>query len=180
MTAEPPRPAAAVSAVVSRRDLIRAAALGGLAAFLAACGSSQTPAPSPAPSFGSSPPATAPPAASGAPSPSVVVPSTAPSSSPTAAGPSLRERIATLLVVGFRGSRLEQTAWLRTALAETGLGGVILFDRDQLTGARRNITSPAQVRRLTADLRAAAGRRRILIATDQEGGIVTRLGPATG
>jgi beta-N-acetylhexosaminidase len=118
--------------------------------------------------------------ASAAPSPSAAVPPAAPSSSPTAAGPSLRERIAALLVVGFRGSRLEQTAWLRTALAETGLGGVILFDRDQLTGARRNITSPAQVRTLTADLRAAAGGRRILIGTDQEGGIVTRLGPATG
>ena len=182
VTAEPARQAPNATAVVSRRDLLRAAALGGLAAFLAACGSSQSPAPSPAPSTGPSSPATPPPATSSAPAPSAAVPSSAPSpsSSPTAAGPGLRERIAALLVVGFRGSRLEQTAWLRTALAETGLGGVILFDRDQLTGARRNITSPAQVRTLTADLRHAAGARRILIGTDQEGGIVTRLGPATG
>ena len=182
VTAEPIRFAPAASAVVSRRDLLRAAALGGLAAFLAACGSSQPPVPSPATSSGPSSPASPPPATSSVPAPSAAVPSStpSPSSSPTAAGPSLRERIAALLVVGFRGSRLEQTAWLRTALAETGLGGVILFDRDQLTGARRNVTSPAQVRTLTADLRAAAGARRILIGTDQEGGIVTRLGPATG
>jgi beta-N-acetylhexosaminidase len=57
---------------------------------------------------------------------------------------------------------------------------VILFDRDQLTGGLRNIRSPAQVRQLTADLRAAAGERSIIVSVDQEGGIVTRLSPAHG
>ena len=95
-------------------------------------------------------------------------------------GPTLREKIAGLLIVGFRGSRLDQTPWLRTALREGGLGGVILFDRDQLTGARRNVLSPAQVATLVGDLRAAAGHRRIIVSVDQEGGIVTRLSPAHG
>ena len=85
-----------------------------------------------------------------------------------------------MIVVGFRGSALDDAPWIRTALAERGLAGVILFDRDQLTGHARNIVSPAQVKRLTADLRAAAPDRGIIVSVDQEGGIVTRLSPAHG
>ena len=84
------------------------------------------------------------------------------------------------MVVGFRGSELADAAWVRNALADSGLGGVILFDRDQLTGGSRNVLSPAQVKRLTADLRAAAGDRGMIVSVDQEGGIVTRLGPSHG
>jgi len=87
--------------------------------------------------------------------------------------------IAGLMIVGFRGSKLGDAPWVEEALATGGLGGVILFDRDQLTGAPRNVRSPAQVKRLTAQLNAAAGRG-IVIGVDQEGGIVTRLGPAHG
>jgi beta-N-acetylhexosaminidase len=76
------------------------------------------------------------------------------------------------------GVELADAAWVQTALAEFGLGGVILFDRDQLTGGSRNILSPAQVKRLTQDLRAAAGNRGIIVSVDQEGGVVTRLGPS--
>ena len=85
-----------------------------------------------------------------------------------------------MIVVGFRGSALGQVPWLRTALRETGLGGVILFDRDQQLGGNRNVRSPAQIRQLVADLRATAGDRKIIVSVDQEGGIVTRLSPAHG
>ena len=85
-----------------------------------------------------------------------------------------------MIVVGFRGSALGQVPWLRTALRETGLGGVILFDRDQQLGGNRNVRSPAQIRQLVADLRAAAGDRQIIVSVDREGGIVTRLSPAHG
>ena len=84
------------------------------------------------------------------------------------------------MVVGFRGSDLADASWVRTALADSGLGGVILFDRDQLTGGSRNVLSPAQVKRLTRSLRAAAPGRGIIVSVDQEGGIVTRLGPSHG
>jgi beta-N-acetylhexosaminidase len=84
------------------------------------------------------------------------------------------------MVVGFRGSALGDAAWVRSALADAGLAGVILFDRDQLTGGSRNIVSPAQVKRLTGDLRAAAGTRGIVVSVDQEGGVVTRLSPVHG
>ncbi|HEX5823929.1 MAG TPA: glycoside hydrolase family 3 N-terminal domain-containing protein, partial [Candidatus Limnocylindrales bacterium] len=159
--------------VISRRELLRGAALGGVALFLAACGSTSV---SPSPSVASAPSASPTPSSS-------VVPSASASASPSPSSPpglSLREKIAGLMIVGFRGSRLAQTPWVRTALRERGLGGVILFDRDQPTGAQRNILSPAQVRTLVADLRAAAGERRIIVSVDQEGGLVTRLSPAHG
>ena len=165
---------AVVSPVMSRRELLRGAALGGVALFLAACGSS-TVSPSVSTAAGS-------PAPSGEPSASPGLSSSpAPSAAPTARpGPSLRTKIAGLMIVGFRGSSLDQVPWLRTALRDTGLGGVILFDRDQQTGGQRNIRSPEQVHTLVSDLRAAAGNRRIFVSVDQEGGIVTRLSPAYG
>jgi beta-N-acetylhexosaminidase len=84
------------------------------------------------------------------------------------------------LVVGFRGVRLADAPWVRTAIAQDGLGGVILFDRDQLSDRARNVLSPSQVAALTGELRAAAGSGGLLIGVDQEGGVVTRLGPAHG
>ena len=160
---------------LSRRELLIGGALGGVALFLAACGSPSPPQPSASPGAPSSAgpaPTASPPAASPTPIPT-------PTSTPTP-GTSLGHKIAGLMVVGFRGSSLSDAPWVRTALADSGLGGVILFDRDQLTGGSRNILSPAQVKRLTGDLRAAAGARRVIVSVDQEGGVVTRLGPSHG
>ena len=77
-----------------------------------------------------------------------------------------------MLVVGFRGRDLEDTDPILRAIAEEGLGGVILFGR--------NIESPSQLRDLTSRLRAAATDRTLLICIDQEGGSVARLGPDKG
>ena len=66
------------------------------------------------------------------------------------------------------------------SIANGGLGGVILFSRDQLTGGVRNVESPEQLERLVADLRALAPDRTLLVAIDQEGGRVARLTPETG
>ncbi len=71
------------------------------------------------------------------------------------------------------------------ALAAGELGGVILFDRDQLTKtAGRNIVAPDQLGRLTGTLRSTALRSatgpHLLIAVDQEGGRVARLNPGNG
>ena len=50
--------------------------------------------------------------------------------SPTAVDESaLRRKIASLLVVGFRGERLDADDWIMKAI-RNGLGGVILFDRE--------------------------------------------------
>ena len=172
-------PDAAPPSPISRRDLLKGSALGSFALFLAACGSTATPVPA----ASGSPPAgvsqtPSPPPASGVASPSAAPTPTPTESSAPAIG--LGHKIAGLMIVGFRGSALADAPWVRTALAESGLGGVILFDRDQLTGRSRNILSPAQVKRLTGDLRATAPARGIIVSVDQEGGIVTRLGPSHG
>jgi beta-N-acetylhexosaminidase len=71
------------------------------------------------------------------------------------------------LFPGFEG--LAVPDWLRPWLAE-GLGGVVLF--------ARNVRDPEQVAALCAELRAE--QPGLLVATDEEGGDVTRLEAATG
>jgi beta-N-acetylhexosaminidase len=161
-----PRPD--VRGLISRRDFLRGGLLGGTALALAGCAPSSPPSLPPT----LSPSGSVPPSAS--PSASAV---TTPTLSP---GPTLAAKIAGLIVVGFRGSTLTEAPWVATALQDGGLGGVILFDRDQLTGALRNVRSPGQVATLVRDLRAAGGDRRIIVSVDQEGGVVTRLSPANG
>lgn len=168
---------------ISRRAVIAGLGLGGVAAFLAAC----SPGPSPVPATASPSPAS--PASPASPQPTSRASTQPTSAAPTATAvitpkPSpvdeLAHRIASLLIVGFRGERLADVPWVRTAIAGDQLGGVIVFDRDQLTGGARNVGSPAQVAALTRDLRTAAGSNGLLIGVDQEGGVVTRLGPAHG
>jgi beta-N-acetylhexosaminidase len=77
-----------------------------------------------------------------------------------------------MLVVGFKGQRLAPTHWVVRAIREEGIGGVILF--------ARNIVSADQLVDLTATLREAARDAPLLIAVDQEGGAVARLGPDNG
>jgi beta-N-acetylhexosaminidase len=83
-------------------------------------------------------------------------------------------------VVGFRGLRVEADDWVAANIAVDGLGGVILFDKDGRTGSTRNVRSPRQVTRLVTDLHALAPGRGLIVAIDQEGGLVTRLSPAYG
>lgn len=156
---------------LTRRAFVRAAALGAGGLALAAC----------APPRASNPPASAAPTATVAPIATEPTSTAAPPSStaPTAAAQPLRTRIAGLLVVGFRGLTVGPADPIARAIAETGLGGVILFDRDEEVGTR-NVESPAQVNRLVADLRALAPDRELIVAIDQEGGRVLRLSPKYG
>jgi beta-N-acetylhexosaminidase len=73
----------------------------------------------------------------------------------------LPELAATVLQPGFVGTTVPD--WVRRWLGE-GLGGVALF--------ARNVESPAQVARLTAQLRAE--RPDVIVAIDEEAGDVTR------
>jgi beta-N-acetylhexosaminidase len=91
----------------------------------------------------------------------------------------LRKMVASLLVVGFRGQSVQPGDWIIRAIREQGIGGVILFDTDQLTGASRNITSPAQVSGLIKTLREVAPGP-LIISIDQEGGRISRLNPTDG
>ncbi len=150
---------------LSRRDLLRALALGSVAGGLAACGfSTATPGATGSASAGRStgvPAATASPSPEPTPVPSVV------------AGLTLRQKIGQLLVVGFVGQRASRTSAVGKAIAAGELGGVILFDR--------NIASPSQLADLTGGLTALApDAASLLVAVDQEGGRVARLGPGRG
>ncbi|MEV6373186.1 glycoside hydrolase family 3 N-terminal domain-containing protein [Micromonospora musae] len=91
----------------------------------------------------------------------------------------LRRKIASLLVVGFRGDSVGRDDWIIRAI-RNGLGGVILFDRDLRTDTERNIRSPQQVTTLIRDLKNAAPGRRLIVSIDQEGGRTSRLKPDNG
>lgn len=156
---------------MSRRDLLRAAGWGSVAFGLGACSPATTPRPvtptppgTPAPTPGVTPTPTSTPSATSSPTPTIP----------------LADRIARLLVVGFRGTQLAEADWIAEAIADDGLGGVILFSRDGKTRGPRNVEAPQQLRTLADDLRALAVDRTLLVAIDQEGGRVARLSPATG
>jgi beta-N-acetylhexosaminidase len=85
-----------------------------------------------------------------------------------AAAPTLAQLVGQRLVVAMKGTH--PNAPLLARIRAGQVGGVILFSG--------NIVSRAQVSRLTAALQAAAragGRPPLLIATDQEGGLVRRI-----
>jgi len=95
--------------------------------------------------------------------------------SSAAAGPTLQQKIAQMLMVGFRGLELKSTDAIVRDIAEYGIGGTILFDRDvMLKQDGRNIVSAEQLKALTAQLRSYATVP-LFIAVDQEGGKVARL-----
>ena len=93
--------------------------------------------------------------------------------------PSLDIMIGSMLMLGFRGADLPPGDAFLAQVRAGHVGHVILFDRDVTTGGERNITSPQQLRQLTATLRAASPGP-LLIAVDQEGGRVRRLKPQKG
>lgn len=76
----------------------------------------------------------------------------------------LEEKIGQLMMVGFDG--LSPPKYILDWLASGRIGGIYLF--------ARNIASPAQVKQLIDECRAAASSP-ILVGIDQEGGIVARL-----
>ena len=83
--------------------------------------------------------------------------------------------IGQMLMVGFRGTDLKEGDSFLQAVRDLHLGGVVLFDRDVPTRSPlRNIVSPQQVQKLTAQLQAVA-EVPLLIAIDQEGGQIARL-----
>ena len=73
--------------------------------------------------------------------------------------------VGNFFILGFDG--ISAPASLRMLSRRHGLGGVILFDR--------NIESPGQLKRLTAQLQSLSGS--LLISIDQEGGRFQRLRP---
>lgn len=107
-------------------------------------------------------------------------PETATPSTHADALPDLETMIGQMLLVGFRGTTLEEDAPILRDIRAGRVGGVILFNRDVALGSPvRNIQNPDQVRQLLQTLQAAADTP-LLIAVDQEGGRIMRLRPEDG
>jgi beta-N-acetylhexosaminidase len=153
-----------------RRRFLALLGSGAVTAILAACGVGR---PSASPVSSPSPTPT--------PTPSPSTPSAIPSHSPTpTAAPDLRAQIAQMLLVGFRGTTAEEAASTIAEIRDLGLGGVLLFDFDTPTGSTvRNVVSPEQLSALVAALRGASSGP-LIVAIDEEGGQVARLGPSHG
>jgi len=96
-------------------------------------------------------------------------------------GPTLREKIGQMLLVGFRSCEITDADPIARELEAAHIGAVILFDQEMAEPSRpsRNIQSPEQVRALTQSLQSRS-RTPLLIAIDQEGGRVNRLKPEYG
>lgn len=89
--------------------------------------------------------------------------------------PTLDEKIGQLLMVGFRGTTVDENHAIAEDIQQRHLGGVILFDYDLLSGEhKRNIASPEQLAALVSALQELSSAP-LLIAVDQEGGRVARL-----
>jgi beta-N-acetylhexosaminidase len=105
-----------------------------------------------------------------------------PTVQPVAAGGSeLRQKLAQMVLVGFRGTTLDPDNPIVADIRDRGIGGTVLFSRDVALGSPvRNVESPEQVAALDAALAALATAAPLMIAVDQEGGKVARLNDAHG
>jgi len=80
-----------------------------------------------------------------------------------------------MLLVGFRGLTVDQASEVVADIRERNLGGVLLYDTDLPThSAIRNIRDAAQLTSLVEGLKALASTP-LLVAVDEEGGLVARL-----
>ncbi|MCW6003998.1 glycoside hydrolase family 3 [Micromonospora sp. CPCC 205371] len=148
---------------VTRRGLLTGIGSAVVATGLSACGDGNAPAPR----------------SEATPTGTPAGPASTPAAPPTLDEVALRKKIARMLIVGFRGDQVKSNDWIMRAISEQGLGGVILFDRDQQSGGRRNINSPQQVTALIKTLDEAAPAK-LIVSIDQEGGTIARLGPSNG
>ena len=159
---------------------------GGLlaAGLIAGCQGAATPAaeaPTVSPTGPAAPviPPTAAPTAAVKPAPFLAV-------QPPAA--SLEQMLAQMIMVGFRGTTVASAAPIVADISQRGVGSVVLFSYDVgLKSPIRNVESPEQLAKLTADLQALtkdssspAVHTPLLIAADQEGGLVARLNEQHG
>lgn len=90
--------------------------------------------------------------------------------------------------MGFEGCTINNTSAVAHCLAEDGLGGVLLFDKDlHKKSYGKNLKDPSQIKLLIAQLKQFAAKLRInnesiplLVAIDYEGGAVDRLAKIDG
>lgn len=87
----------------------------------------------------------------------------------------LRNDIAEMLMVGFRGLEITKDNTIVRDIEQYHVGSVILFEYDAPTRTHnRNISTPDKLKALCEDLQKRSGNK-LFIGIDQEGGMVTRL-----
>lgn len=92
----------------------------------------------------------------------------------------LDEMIGEMIILGFRGTEVNNSSRVVKDINEYNIGGIILFDYDVPSkSSPRNILSPNQTRKLISDIKKLT-RSDLLIAVDAEGGKVNRLKPEYG
>lgn len=92
----------------------------------------------------------------------------------------VRKLIGQMLIVGFRGTSIDEDSYIVQKIKNLNLGGIILFDYDVPTQTKgRNITDPAQTKKLISDIVSYTATP-LFISIDAEGGVVNRLKPAYG
>ncbi len=109
----------------------------------------------------------------------------------------VKEKLAQMIMVGFKEAEVNEQTPVVRMIKDFSLGGVVLYninlkcflgaqkekpDLNRQEAAKtcpKNIISPEQIRTLTSSLQSYA-RAPLLISVDQEGGLVSRLGPAAG
>lgn len=93
---------------------------------------------------------------------------------------SIDQKIAQMLLIGFRGYEVDRDHPIVKDLRERQIGGIILFDYDVVLKAYdRNIKSPGQLMQLNQQLYSHMPAATFL-SIDQEGGTVNRLKPEYG
>jgi beta-N-acetylhexosaminidase len=86
----------------------------------------------------------------------------------------LRKDVGSMLMIGFRGLTVTDTSTVIQQINANFIGSVVLFDYDLPSSKPvRNVESPTQVKMLTKELQRLTGGQ-LLIAVDQEGGIIQR------
>jgi beta-N-acetylhexosaminidase len=99
---------------------------------------------------------------------------------PTMQTTDLDTKIGQMVMLGFRGLEIKPDDPIATDVGARHLGSVVLFQYDMnLLDHTRNIQSPAQLKALNASLQQYAPTP-LLIAIDQEGGIISRLKESEG
>lgn len=88
---------------------------------------------------------------------------------------SIEKKIGQMVMVGFRGTKINSHSPIAQDIKNLNIGGVILFDYDvALKSETRNISSPAQAVELVSQFQNLSSTL-LFVAIDQEGGAVSRL-----
>ena len=87
----------------------------------------------------------------------------------------IKKLIGNMLMIGFYGEDISKNSKIIQNIEKYHISGVILFDKNPNNKNKvKNIKSPKQLAKLTKKLQSFTSHY-ILIATDQEGGLVSRL-----